>query len=261
MQLIITACWRHYHEKNRDTGLLSYRNDLHSRCSHASGCRRFIGTVHQRFPDERKPVHRYHHRHTQYRILRLAAGHLHHERRTLRPAPVIAGGTENVVKDPEGGPYTIGSYQYNNGNGRTIIDDVAPSTANMSNTNYYAQVTTDSTGTAIVQFQTSAYTAIRSYSVKTENPANPESENYNVEEKVYSQGSKPMINTPVQTIATYPSRPSLTTTPATLSPTTGTTTMPVPTTTPIPTTTKKSPLESGIAIVAVIAGFAAILRR
>ena len=175
--------------------------------------------------------------------------------------PVITGYTENIVKDPEGGPYTIGSYQYNNGNGRTILDDVAPSTASMSNTNYYAQVTTDSTGTAIVQFQTSAYTAIRSYSVKTENPNNPESENYNVEEKVYSRGSRPMINTPVQTIATYPPRPSLTTTPATLPPEPVTTTIPVPTTTPIPTTTKKSPLEPGIAIVAVIAGLATILRR
>jgi len=175
--------------------------------------------------------------------------------------PVITGSTENLVKDPEGGPYTIGSYQYNNGNGRTIIDDVAPSTANMSNTNYYAQVTTDSTGKALVLFQTSAYTAIRSYSVKTENPANPESENYNVVEKVYSRGSRPMINTPAVTIATYPSRPSLTTTPTTLPPETVTTTMPVPATTPIPTTTKKSPLEPGIAIAAVIAGLAAILRR
>ena len=175
--------------------------------------------------------------------------------------PVITGSTENLIKDPEGGPYTIGSYQYNNGNGRTILDDVAPSTANMSNTNYYAQVTTDSTGKALVLFQTSQYTAKRSYSVKTENPGNPENENYHVEETVYNRGSKPMINTPVQTIASYPSRPSIIPTQTTVPPETVITTMPLPATTPIPTTTQRSPLGPGIAVVAVVAGFAAILRR
>ncbi len=83
--------------------------------------------------------------------------------------PVIADGQEGVVKDPPGGPYTIGSYQYNNGNGRTILDDVAPATPAMSNTNYYARVTTNTAGTAVVEFQTSIYTGLRSYSVKVEN--------------------------------------------------------------------------------------------
>jgi len=175
--------------------------------------------------------------------------------------PVITGSTENLIKDPEGGPYTIGSYQYNNGNGRTILDEVAPSTANMSNTNYYAQVTTDATGKALVLFQTSQYTAKRSYSVKTENPGNPENENYNVEETVYNRGSKPMINTPVQTIASYPSQPSITPTQTTITPETVMSTIPVPATTPIPTTTKKSPLDPGIAVVATIAALGAILRR
>lgn len=174
--------------------------------------------------------------------------------------PVISGGTENLIKDPEGGPYTIGSYQFNNGNGRTILDDVAPTSTAMSNTNYYAQVTTDSTGKALVQFRTSAYTAIRSYSVKTENPAKPESGNFNVEENVYSRGSKPMINTPAETIATYPASPSLTPTP-TPSPEAVTTTIPIPATTPTPTPTTRSPLDPGIAIVAVMAGLAAVLRQ
>lgn len=176
--------------------------------------------------------------------------------------PVIADGTENVVKDPVGGPYTIGSYKYNNGNGRSILDDVAPSTTNMSNTNYYAQVTTDASGSALVLFQTSIYTATRHYSVKSENPSNPESENFNVEEKSYSRGSRPMINTPIETIATYPARPSLTTIPT---PTGETiiTTIPVETTTipPLPTPTKKSSLDPGIAVLAAVIGFATIVRR
>lgn len=176
--------------------------------------------------------------------------------------PVIADGTENVVKDPEGGPYTIGSYQYNNGNGRTIIDDVAPSTASMSNTNYYAQVTTDATGTALVLFQTSIYTATKHYSVKTENPTNPESENYAVQENLYSRGSKPMINTPAETVATYPPRPSLTTAPAPTMDETVVTTIPLPTTTipPTPLPTTKSPLDPVI-LPAALAGLAVLLRR
>jgi hypothetical protein len=40
--------------------------------------------------------------------------------------PVIADNTENFSKDPAGGPYTIGSYQYYNGNGRTILDGEDP---------------------------------------------------------------------------------------------------------------------------------------
>ena len=52
--------------------------------------------------------------------------------------PVITDNTMGIVKDPVGGPYPIGSYKYNNGNGRTIRDDIAPSTPEMSNTQYYA---------------------------------------------------------------------------------------------------------------------------
>lgn len=176
--------------------------------------------------------------------------------------PVIAGGTLNVIKDPEGGPYTIGSYQYNNGNGRTILDDVAPSTANMSNTNYYAQVTTDSSGAALVLFQTSQYTATRHFSVKTENPNKPESENFNVEEKVYSRGSRPMINTPAETTVPYLTRPSIIV-PTTPVEETITTTIPPATTTtaPTPVPTKKSPLDPAIAVLAAGVGLAAILRR
>ncbi|MGA2121127.1 MAG: hypothetical protein ABSG49_03685 [Methanoregula sp.] len=161
--------------------------------------------------------------------------------------PIISDNTANVVKDPPGGPYTIGSYRYNNGGGSTIRDDVAPSTAAMPNTNYYAQVNTDETGHALVEFQTSVYTAIRSYSVKVENPLAPESGNLLVEQKAYSRSaSRPMINTPTYTVVatTPPSSPTPSSTlpPETLPPTT-----PLPTTSPLPT--QKSPLDVGIAVV------------
>jgi hypothetical protein len=84
--------------------------------------------------------------------------------------PILLANQANIQKDPPEGPYVIGSYQFNNGNGRTIIDDVAPSTASMSNTQYYALVTTDTDGKAIVAFQTSSNTAMRTFSVKVENP-------------------------------------------------------------------------------------------
>ena len=87
--------------------------------------------------------------------------------------PVILGGQMNVVQDPSGGPWVIGSYRYDNGNGRTILDDVAPSTATSSNTRYYAQVTTDIDGIAIVGFRTSSATADKKFSIVAQNPQSP----------------------------------------------------------------------------------------
>ena len=40
--------------------------------------------------------------------------------------PVIADSQTNVAEDPDDGPWPIGSYQYNNGNGQTIRDDIPP---------------------------------------------------------------------------------------------------------------------------------------
>jgi len=90
--------------------------------------------------------------------------------------PLIVGNTARVEFDPAGGPSVIGSYQFRNGNGRTILDDVAPSSATVSNTRYYAKVTTDENGYGIVQFTTSSATADRTFSVRAENPASPEEE-------------------------------------------------------------------------------------
>ena len=90
--------------------------------------------------------------------------------------PVIVAFQSGIQQDPPEGPYTIGSYVFSSGNGRTIRDDVAPSTPEMSNTRYYALVTTDTDGRAIVTFQTSAATATRTFSIKVENPSSPASD-------------------------------------------------------------------------------------
>jgi hypothetical protein len=83
--------------------------------------------------------------------------------------PVLLANQANIVKDPPEGPYVIGQYQIDNGGGRTIREDVAPSTSLVSSTQYYALVTTDEDGRAIVAFQTSSATALRTFPVKVEN--------------------------------------------------------------------------------------------
>jgi hypothetical protein len=164
--------------------------------------------------------------------------------------PVIVDYTMNVRKDPAGGPYTIGSYLYNNGNGRTIRDDIAPSTAEMSNINYYALATTDSEGVAIVEFQTSVYTGLRSYSVKVENPQSVDRDNLLVQIQVFSR--KPpatqIIIQHVTVIITPESTPVLTSPPETTMPRT---TTPIPTPLSAETTRPRVPLESGLCLAAL----------
>ena len=166
--------------------------------------------------------------------------------------PVVVANQWNVQQDPEGGPYTIGSYQYYNGNGRTILDDVAPTSSLLPNTSYYALVTTDSSGEAVVAFGTSMNTASRSYSVRVENPTSVNNETLLVQrgdtnvnkgsvsiEAVATRPTKPV--TTMTTIATLTQNPAPTSTETTAA------TVPV---TPS-TTTRTVPLEPLIVIIAV----------
>lgn len=179
--------------------------------------------------------------------------------------PPVISGTYGITKDPDGGPYTIGNYQYNNGGGRTILDDVAPSSSDLSNTNYYAQATTDERGQAIVEFRTSVYTGLRSYSVKVENPNAPESENFRIEQTVYSRTARPMINTPVPTVTIPPAATTLTTLPTTVVPIPADTVMVTapPSASAAPTPAKKSPLSGAGIPYAIAAGacLAVLVRR
>lgn len=179
--------------------------------------------------------------------------------------PPIISDTAGITKDPDGGPYTIGSYQYNNGGGRTIRDDVAPTSSVMSNTNYYAQAKTDERGQIVVEFRTSVYTGLRSYSVKVENPNAPESENFGIEQTVYSRTARPIVNTPVATVNIPTYTTAITTVPTTQIPviteTVPVTTLPGTPLTPQPT--KKSPLSGEGLVTALAAGacLAVLARR
>jgi hypothetical protein len=178
--------------------------------------------------------------------------------------PLIADNLLNVRKDPTAGPYSIGSYQYNNGNGRTVRDDVAPSTTAMPSINYYALVTTNNVGQAVVEFQTSINTGLRSYSVKVENPDSIDSDNLQVELQVYSRKApsvtiltreptpEPVITTRAVTIIISP--PSSTPTPEPMI------SLPPQTTTSVPITKTTAGLFS-ITCAILIAAFCIGIRR
>jgi hypothetical protein len=173
--------------------------------------------------------------------------------------PVIADYIENVRKDPAGGPYPIGLYQYNNGNGRTIRDDIAPSTAVMSNTNYYALVTTDAAGRAVVEFQTSLDTGLRSYSVKVESPESIDRDNLEVEITVHSRKA-PSIMIQTQDTTRKPTEAArlvtmTTTLPATTGIMTTMPTIPEETKMPLPTTKADMGIVPGVLAMAVAALF------
>jgi hypothetical protein len=175
--------------------------------------------------------------------------------------PFIADSQMNVAEDPEDGPWPIGSYQYNNGNGQTIRDDIAPSTSEMPNTRYYALVTTDNRGQATIEFLTSVNTGLRSYSVKVENPRSIDSDNLLVEFQVYSRRAPAVIGIfttaqPVTTTVpptTTENPPPVTTLPITTTP------EPVLTTFPAQTPIQKAPMDIGTGLLA--AGMSLLLMR
>ncbi len=174
--------------------------------------------------------------------------------------PVIAGGQSSIQMDPPGGPYTIGNYAFHNGNGKTIREDVAPSTPDMPNTNYYALVTTDGDGRAVVAFQTSFSTATRTFSIKVENPGTVANTNVAVE-----------LGVPVKITSVPTTRATLTVSPSpTTVPVTSIVTTPFPTTTTIIVTTTPGPALTpsrasfpGIEVVvlAIIAGLVLTTHR
>ena len=170
--------------------------------------------------------------------------------------PVIVGNTERVEFDPAGGPYVIGSYRFRNGNGRTILDDVAPSSATVQNTRYYAKVTTDENGFGIVQFTTSSATASRTFSVRAENPASPGEEvpvRSGLPEKKTTTvaAAAPKGTTAPLPPVTVPllAEPSATTPPEPAAP---------PGTTAVPTTLQQTPGELPLILAAVVIGLCAL---
>lgn len=81
------------------------------------------------------------------------------------PAIIVS---EPVNQDQTGGPFSIGSHPVLGGGGRTILDDIPPSTANISNTEYYAAIRTNSRGVATVEWNAYITTKPGSYTIHIE---------------------------------------------------------------------------------------------
>jgi hypothetical protein len=172
--------------------------------------------------------------------------------------PVIADSQMNVMEDPADGPWTIGSYKFNNGGGMTIRDDIAPSTPEMPNTQYYALVTTNSAGQATVEFHTSINTGLRSYSVKVENPRSIDSDTLLVELQTYTRRAPVSIeaHTTAEPVIQTTATPTLVATQPPSPATTETTPAPLQTTTSAPVTTQKAASE---VLLSILAAGAAVL--
>jgi len=152
--------------------------------------------------------------------------------------PVIQDSIEGVAQDPAGGPFTIGSYAFRNGNGRTIQQDVAPSTPQVPNTRYYARVTTDNAGRAFIGFQTSPATAPKTFSIRIENADTYTEESMSVGKgsvSIEADTQKTVQPTSVVTLSmpetSIPMTPSPSATPTTA-----------------PATPKPAPLETGFVL-------------
>jgi len=82
--------------------------------------------------------------------------------------PMLVLNQLNVATDPALGPYTIGSYQYENGAGQRILDDVTLGLQTWNGTRCYALITTDTSGVRTVEFLTTNWTKAQKYTVRVE---------------------------------------------------------------------------------------------
>ncbi|HWQ68281.1 MAG TPA: hypothetical protein VN372_15610 [Methanospirillum sp.] len=80
--------------------------------------------------------------------------------------PIFVDGQSGITHDPPRGPYLIGSYQYENGAGRSIHADVPAAPSN--GTIYYGLVRTDKTGVAKIKLITSSETRPGQYTLQAE---------------------------------------------------------------------------------------------
>jgi PGF-CTERM protein len=82
--------------------------------------------------------------------------------------PLMVKNQVGVVNDPAAGPYKIGSYQYENGAGATIRDDVSVNSYTEWGTREYAKITTSSSGTRTIEFMTTNWTKAQKYTIRVE---------------------------------------------------------------------------------------------
>ncbi len=88
--------------------------------------------------------------------------------------PMIAGNQEGVRFDPSGGSAVIGTYQFQNGHGKTIFNDTpnivaSPTTFSLpSGYAYYGNFTTSTSGIRTIEFVTTDATRAQDYTIRVE---------------------------------------------------------------------------------------------
>jgi hypothetical protein len=80
--------------------------------------------------------------------------------------PFLLPSQSGLKRDPAGGPFLYGGYQFQGGSGRTVREDVPASPDN--GTVYYGLVTLRDTGTRSIGWQTTAETRDRVYTIRVE---------------------------------------------------------------------------------------------
>jgi hypothetical protein len=80
--------------------------------------------------------------------------------------PFLLPSQSGLKRDPAGGPYTYGGFQYQGGAGQTVQEDVPAYPDN--GTIYYGLVTLKDTGSRTLAWQTTAETKDRAYTIRVE---------------------------------------------------------------------------------------------
>ena len=80
--------------------------------------------------------------------------------------PLIVPNQEGVTMDPLAGPWTIGSYEYENGGGATILNDVSQDIT--TGVQEYALIKTSTSGTRTIEFSTTNWSKAQKYTIRVE---------------------------------------------------------------------------------------------
>jgi len=107
--------------------------------------------------------------------------------------PMMALNQQGVTMDPFAVPldataaqlaagYPIGQYQYENGGGATIRNDVSVNIWTNNGTREYAQITTDTNGVRTIEWDTTNWTKAQKYTFRVEAELPPGSKNYKNDE-------------------------------------------------------------------------------
>jgi hypothetical protein len=104
--------------------------------------------------------------------------------------PMIVLAQEKVRMDtnpwpsPASYPTVTGMYQYENGAGLMIIDDVSVNANTWNGTRCYANITTSTSGTRTIEFLTTNWTKAQKYTIRVEQKFGPNYKSDEVDVKV-----------------------------------------------------------------------------